>query len=218
LSLLKLEAVTYYCETPKLVSLSHLDAALGRLREQHCREGPPILAQFFLPSVEFIERLARYLVGRRHSTILEVGAGVGALADFLSIQSPLANCQVRAVDIAPALAQIVNPRSIVEEMDYRKALVKFQPDCVLCAFMEPRHDWTEDFVQARVNEYILIGFEDHPLCVCGVPASWKPRPGYERQDLESLAQYTACYLGSGVRPQVVSFQRSVMRSESSIKA
>lgn len=133
----------------------------------HSRAQKQFFCEYY--TKDYIEALGEHLQPRltadRQTTILEVGAGVGrlskALGDILVDQS---------VAIIPIDSR---PFPGVEEIDYREALKKYQPNIVLCAWMLDGKDWTPDFRQTpSVEEYLLIGEAAGSMGASGTDETW----------------------------------------------
>lgn len=122
---------------------------------------------FELLNRDYVEALGDYVATRVKSlkqekdtplTILEIGAGDGRLTHFLTAELEKhvpGQTRLIAVDngewnIAPAFP--------VEQLDQRRALMKYKPTIVICSWMPPGTDWSADFrATSSVQEYTLIG-------------------------------------------------------------
>jgi len=119
---------------------------------------------------ESVEALAVYLERRRQQlgggAIIEVGAGNGRLAYHLNqiLSEPLL-----ASDVLPAPVPSLPPGTFpVEALDAHAAVVKYKPVIVVCAWMAIGEDWTVQWRQEGVAEYVLIG-EQATLTLPNVP-------------------------------------------------
>lgn len=153
---------------------------------------------------EFISALGSYLAERaedlgaseeKPARILEVAAGSGRLTHFLKEhfkKKDFAKINLVATDISPKKSHFP-----IEKLSYIKALKKYKPDMVICAWM-PNKDWTADFrSQENLEEYILIGETDFGRC--GEPwLTWGvhypddenffkgKKPPYEKDNFEKI--------------------------------
>jgi hypothetical protein len=115
---------------------------------------------------EGVEALARY-IARRHAElrskrpVIEVGAGLGRLSHLLNTTGSLAHLpEGRIIASDPHPDDQCEPHGYlfeVEPLDARQALERWQPDLVVCAWMDFGRDWCADFRRAGVREYLLIG-------------------------------------------------------------
>ena len=176
-----------------------------------------------LLSREFIDALATHLVraldrcacaGIAEPTILEVGAGSGALSRHLASELERRGRRVRVVasDNGSACIARLHP---VERLDCEAALAAHAPQLVLACWMPSGVDWTAAFrACASVREYVLVGEPDSSTCG-DVWASWGVLPsrpdeyginessvppwdadGYVRAELDDVAQYQLCRFDS----------------------
>jgi hypothetical protein len=66
---------------------------------------------------------------------------------------------------SPSSSSAMPALPAVEEVDYKKAIAKYQPDIVLCAWMPMGVDWTSSFRECdRVQAYTLVGEADDGNC------------------------------------------------------
>ncbi len=174
---------------------------------------------------EFISALGDYLIGRSKEfggtkekpiLALEVGAGNGRLTHFLKErinQKKIENINLIATDIGKwwGWPFFWKPDFPVEKLSYNKALLKYNPDIIICSWM-PDKDWTADFRQQKtVKEYILAGKTDETgIGYCGDPwRTWgayspdeekefkgKIPPyevdGFEKIPLDGVSKYQIC--------------------------
>ncbi|TAK25396.1 MAG: hypothetical protein EPO26_03225 [Chloroflexota bacterium] len=119
--------------------------------------------RFTLWTREAIDELATYLRERGFTRVVEIGAGRGDLAWYLSG----AGVDVVATDAGPRMLEaftLPQYRSLPVEMwenvrwlDWRAALSSLDPDCVLCSWMPPDEDWTPGLRSAEsVKEFVLF--------------------------------------------------------------
>jgi hypothetical protein len=187
-------------------------------------------------------------------TVLEVGAGSGRLSKLLraalvvldasvSASEPAARVEVIATDCdlrphprqklsttAPAADDRAAP--LVHAMDYSRAIARYAPDLVLCAWMPMDTDWSAAFRRApSVREYVLLGEAEWGVCGHnfltwgnarfrddggppggGVVASAAERDGWKRVDLHDevsrwlLGRYDTSVVGG--TSVCVSFRRA----------
>ncbi len=124
-------------------------------------KGNPI---FELWNVEYINALCGYLAQRDCNKagypikVLEVAAGNGRLTHFLKQEleqiSP-GKFELSATDSGIEKYQIDFP---VEKLAHKKAIKKFRPDIIICAWMPMGIDLSDEFRKEKnTKEYILIG-------------------------------------------------------------
>ena len=101
-------------------------------------------------SRELITKLAELIAGR---SCLEIAAGDGTLSRFLAD----AGVQVKATDDLSWNYAIKYPEN-VENMDAKQALVKYQPEVVICSWPPPGNNFERHiFYTKSVDLYIVIG-------------------------------------------------------------
>jgi len=127
---------------------------------------------------EFITQLATYLKARVDElgcdSILEVGAGSGALTYFINSELERLGCEARCIATDPDFRAAPRQRFGItaENSSYKihectceRALAKFKPKIVLCSWMPMDMDWTKQFRTSKsLEEYILIGEADFGAC------------------------------------------------------
>jgi len=108
---------------------------------------------------EFISAFGEYIVSREGNRILELGAGGGRLAYFLSKElEGRAPMRFEYVAVDNGEWDIRDPYGIVEKDSFQGALTDYEPHLVLVSWMPPGYDWTKSIRRiAAVQEYILIG-------------------------------------------------------------
>jgi len=100
--------------------------------------------------------------GIARPTVLECGAGSGALAHFLA-QVVQHRATVVAVD--DGSSRIERLASCCSVLDQREALRRHAPHIVLAAWMPSGVDWTAEWrACASVREYLLLGASDSSTC------------------------------------------------------
>lgn len=147
-----------------------------------------------------VNALAAYIVDTGYTSVLEVGAGDGRLAKYLSEAihrvfrrrkekgAHPRQIRVMATDNGSWNIETVFP---VERLDLVGALKKYDPELVIWCWM-PIGDWT--YLIRRhpsVREYILIGEAEGGEC--GNADTWNPAlfeaDGFTRHDLEDISRY-----------------------------
>ncbi len=162
---------------------------------------------FELFSLEYINKLSEYiserieLEGNKNGfpvKILEIGAGNGKLTHSL---------KKRLNEIIPGKFEITaiddkswdkekafwfTPITVdfpVEEVTHEKALEKYKPQIVLCSWMSPGKDLSEEICKTdSVDEYILIG----DTSCCGTDNTWEEtykNYGFTQKHIEELSVY-----------------------------
>jgi len=132
----------------------------------------------------FIDAITTYIEGRVlalglgrdpiRGTLVEIGAGSGALSFFinqaLEKRGNLLRCTATDPDHRPAPRQRVGVSAKdnvypVEPLDYKEALKKYRPKIVLCSWMPMGQDWSAEVRKTEsVVEYILVGEADFGAC------------------------------------------------------
>lgn len=147
-----------------------------------------------------VNALATYIVDTGYTNVLEVGAGDGRLARYLSEAihrvfrrrkekgAHPRQIRVVATDNGSWNIEMVFP---VERRDLVEALKKYEPELVIWSWM-PIGDWTYLIRrQPSVREYILIGETEGGEC--GNADTWNPAlheaDGFTRHDLEDISRY-----------------------------
>ena len=139
---------------------------------------------------DYIEALADELRDFKGTTILEVGAGNGALSRHLG---QTLNTKIHATDSGDW--RILG--NGVETLDVDAALAKYQPALVVCAWMPSGVDFTKAIrATPSVRAYALIGEADDGAC-CGHPYdTWGlggtapyEKDGFHRVDLPSVSNH-----------------------------
>jgi len=169
---------------------------------------------------EYIESLATYMRGRverlrilgeKYPKILEVGAGDGRLAHFLSEKGSGA-FNIVATDVKNAGIRAAFP---VEDMDYRQALQKYKPSIVISSWMPYKSDFTVDFrKEVSVKEYILIG---DPMMTGDAWLSWGNLGASlkDPEEVKLLAKETPPYKKDGFEKYNLNIdQYQICRSDS----
>lgn len=175
---------------------------------EFCRNPDQLVYEFL--NQEFIAALGSYLAGRvttmQQATgdsivILEVGAGNGRLSHFLQEvleKLPISHVKVVATDPVHPHYQI-EPQFPVEKLDYKSALLKYQPDIVISSWMPYGADWTPAMRQTdSVEEYILVGERDGGAV--GSDETWgihyetpqHDEEGFSRYDQEQISRTQIC--------------------------
>lgn len=152
----------------------------------------------------YINALAAYIIESGFSTVLDVGAGDGRLAKYLTeaIQRVARRerkkagggsgsrqaAPVRVIPIDNGSWNIIEVFP-VEKLDLEPALKKYNPDFVIWCWM-PIGDWTWVFRKhPSVREYLLIGETDGGFC--GNDETWSrstyEADGFTRHDLDGLS-------------------------------
>lgn len=163
-------------------------------------------AGFEVLTKEFISALGEYLVSREGNRILELGAGGGRLAYFLSkeleAQAP-GRFEYHAVDNGEW--DIPDPYGIVEKLRVEEALTQYDADLVLVSWMPPQTDWTKAIRQTQsVREYILIG-EDG-----STGKEWETWGEWQQNSPRRVKRHVAPYLREG-------FTKHLMRTLSNLQ-
>lgn len=131
---------------------------------------------FEILTQEYVTAFGQYLSGRidelstgnKPVRILEVGAGNGRLAHFMKEELEKTKAGKFQIVATDSMERGFEPNYPVEEIDYKDALAKYQPEIVICSWMPYSTDWTANFRSTpSVKEYILIG--ESYLEVCGDP-------------------------------------------------
>lgn len=171
-----------------------------------------------------INALAAYIVDSGCTSVLEVGAGDGRLAKYLSEsihrvfrrrkekgEHPR-QIRVIATDNGSWNIETVFP---VEKLDLADALRKYTPELVIWCWM-PIGDWT--YLIRRhpsVREYILVGEADGGEC--GNADTWSPAlyeaDGFTRHDLADISRFQLARNDASPahsRSRTVSFRRSII--------
>jgi len=164
--------------------------------------------------------------------IVEVGAGDGRLAAFVSIIKEVYMrdkgitfpVEIYACDSGSWGIQ-THMQGIVEICDYKEFIMKKQPDIVYVSWMPQGQDWTQFFRdQSFIQEYIIIGDIDtgvtgHVWLSFGnshLPPDQRPEPPYLRDnwsrfDLNEVSRFQISKLdkyGSWFNSSTVSFRRN----------
>lgn len=170
-----------------------------------------------------VNALAAYIVDTGYTTVLEVGAGDGRLAKYLSEaihrvfrrrkekgKHPR-QIRVIATDNGSWNIETVFP---VERLDLVEALKKYDPELVIWSWM-PIGDWS--YLIRRhpsVCEYILIGEAEGGEC--GNADTWNPAvyeaEGFTRHDLFEISRYQLARNDNDPthsRSKTVSFRRGI---------
>ena len=125
---------------------------------------------YLVPTSDLIARLATWLINTLGSsddaTILEIGAGDGALAMHLknALNNKKASNNIRVI-ASDSGARGLSPVAPVEQLDVAAALAAHNPRIVLCAFMPLGVDFTAAIRQCEsVEAYLLLGEIDNGCC------------------------------------------------------
>lgn len=182
---------------------------------------------------EYIQHLGEYLIqtycnnrGQSSTTIVDIGAGDGllirCLQDYMEEKINKMNRSSRKSKASLEMPTMVATddgswgifaKAKVEKLDATRALQKYGKSddesdgdavVVLCSWMPQQVDWTAQFRDARVDEYILIGEADDGSCGHGWETWGNPllapqgsedlqpafkKDGYRRWDMDSLMQF-----------------------------
>jgi CheY-like chemotaxis protein len=153
---------------------------------------------FEILTKEYIEGFGKYIIeqakkininGSHKTVVLEVGAGNGKLSYFLKQEfnkNHNSMIELKTTDLPSKSFNISSPYHNVEKLSYQEALKKYQPDIVLCSWMMPGEDWSEDFRNTpSIKEYILIG----PEAPCGTDDTWHNVPfDFFEEEIEDLSE------------------------------
>ncbi len=150
-------------------------------------------SEFQIPTKEFVESIADYVVGvvdklgREDIKILDVGAGNGRLSHFLEdaiVARVAGNISYRPIDNFSWEGQASGngspywfPKHFpVEEISLEDAIGD-NPNIIISSWMPHREDWTPIFRNcSSVDMFLMIGAEYK----CGTPESWKADDNFER--------------------------------------
>ena len=131
---------------------------------------------------QFNDELTKILKKINPRLILEVGAGDGSLTKILF------NRKFNIVATDSYDWPFRNRYFKVEELKYKEALKKYQPDVVIGSWMPLGTDWTPDFRKTKsVNHYIIIGEVN---AACG--GDWKKRKGWKMIYEKEATKYALC--------------------------
>lgn len=169
-----------------------------------------------------INALAAYIVDTGHTTVLEVGAGDGRLAKYLSEAIHRVFRRRKEKGAHPRQIRVIATDNgswnietvfLVERLDLVEALKKYDPDLVIWSWM-PIGDWS--YLIRRhpsVKEYILIGEAEGGEC--GNDDTWNPglyeADGFTRHDLNDISRYQIARNDTDPahsRSRTVSFRRT----------
>ncbi len=181
---------------------------------------------------EYVEGLTSYLKARaaKYSTengfvrILEVGAGDGQLAYFLTRGLRERNIEYIATDSDEWGISKMRTASAVEVLDYQAAIEMYDPDILIASWKLPEKDWTAKFRERNnLKEYILIGPADSNVCGDaqltwgkGLPQATLPSyalDGFYRMDLPELSRFQLSFADSNPCSISVSSTVSFRRGE-----
>lgn len=149
--------------------------------------------RFTLWTQEAIANLASYLRERDCRRIVEVGAGRGDLAWHLEqlgtviLATDLGEASLRGFTVEGYRDLPVEMWENVLPMDWRVALERLRPDCLLCSWMPPEEDWTPRFrVAPQLREYVLFW---ELRGTTGGASAFRPNPGWSAVDLVDVEPY-----------------------------
>ena len=146
-------------------------------------------------SRELVEDLANR-IGER--PCLEIGAGDGTLARFLSH----AGVNIRAVD-DQSWAHVIRYPEEVEKMDAAEALARYQPKAVVCSFPPPKNTFEQKvFATPSVDLYLVLTTRHR--FAAGDWSAYESQTEFALQTDESLARML---LPPEIDPQVLVFER-----------
>jgi len=174
-----------------------------------------------------INALAAYIIDSGCSTVLDIGAGDGRLAKYLSeaIHRVFRRCKAKGdhphqIRIIPTDNGSWNITTVfpVEKLELVDALRKYNPDLVIWCWM-PIGDWTYLIRKhPSVREYVLIGETEGGEC--GNSDTWNPAlyevDGFTRHDLGAMSRYQLARNDTDPlhsRSKTVSFRRKCVVSQ-----
>ena len=130
--------------------------------------------------------------------IIEIGAGDGTLARFLSH----AGVNIRAVD-DQSWAHVIRYPEEVEKMDAAEALARYQPKAVVCSFPPPKNSFEQKvFATPSVDLYLVLTTRHR--FAAGDWSAYESQTEFALQTDESLARML---LPPEIDPQVLVFER-----------
>jgi len=142
---------------------------------------------------EAVDALASYLRAQSFRRIVEVGAGRGDLAFHLEhagvpvLATDLGEAALRGFALPEYRDEPVEVWEKVVPMDWRDALERLKPDCVLCSWMPPDEDWTPGFrAAATVRAYVLFW---ELRGTTGGQSAFRRNEGWTARDLLDVEQY-----------------------------
>jgi len=146
------------------------------------KEYPSKQQQFQFWNKQFNDALTKVLQKMKPKLILEVGAGQGILSKILTDRG----FNVKAID---NFSWPFDKRYFkIEKIDYKNALLKYQPDVVIGSWMPLGTDWTKDFRKTKsVKHYIIIGEVD---ACCG--GDWTDRKTWPMKRENEISKYALC--------------------------